>query len=657
MTMKSLKLKILLPVVVIVIVGMLVVSVSSYFISRNVVVADVEEITSGKAQKIESFIDGKLEKWKTQLEILAATDIVKNLDYVQFKQYIASRNDIFKEYEMFLIADKTGAYKATAGSDGNISDREYFPRVMSGEFTISEPVMSKATGKPIIVIAAPVKNSNNDVIGIVAGTMELTGLSEMVSSEKFGKTGYAYMVAKDGLLIAHPDKSKIFKENIITGDNQSLAETAKKAINGEDGVGYYTYNGVERISAYQHLKTAGWGIIASISYDESTQDIRNIRNNAALIGFLVILLIVAVVFLIINITIRPVIKMAELTKEIAKGDLTVTVVAKGKDEISILSGNFNEMIQKMRKLILDMRDTGVTVASSSEEMMASTEEARKASEQVAEAIMDLAKGATEQAIATEKGNAGIKEIAEGLSKIAEDMEHSSKLVENAKAVLETGEKSVKFQEIKVNENTQVSREVAEAITELSDKSKEIDQILDVIRNISEQTNLLALNAAIEAARAGEAGKGFAVVADEIRKLAEQTGSSVKQIGRIIKQVQNGVEHSVSQMNNAKAVVYEQVDALSQTKNAFIDISSVVTTIARNVEIASAAANVLSEEAIKASYAISDIASISQETAAGSEEVSASTEEQTSVIHQIADSAEHLAELAANLHISIGRFKV
>lgn len=655
--MKSLKLKILLPVVLIVIVGLLVVSISSYLIARNVVVDDVEEITSVKAQKIENFVDGKLEKWKTQLEILAATDIVKNLDYEQFKRYIASRDDIFKEYEMFLIADKTGAYKATAGSDGNISDREYFPRVMKGELTISEPVMSKATGKPIIVIAAPVKNNNNDVIGIVAGTMELTGLSDMVSSEKFGNTGYAYMVAKDGLLMAHPEKSKIFKENIITGENQSLAETAKKVLNGEDGIGYYTYNGVQRISAYQHLKTAGWGIVVSISYDESTLNIRNIRNNAVLFGSLVILLIVVVVFFIVNITIKPVIKMAGLTKEIAKGDLTVTIDVKGKDEISILSGNFNEMIQKMRELIIEMRDTGVTVASSSEEMMASTEEARKASEQVAEAIMDLAKGATEQAISTEKGNSGIKEIAEGLSKIAEDMDHSSKLVENAKVVLETGEKSVKFQEIKVNENTQVSREVAEAITELSEKSKEIDQILEVIRNISEQTNLLALNAAIEAARAGEAGKGFAVVADEIRKLAEQTGSSIKQIGRIIKEVQNGVEHSVSQMNNAKAVVYEQVDALKQTKNAFIDISSVVTTIARNVEIASAAANVLSEEAIKASDAISDIASISQETAAGTEEVSASTEEQTSVIHQIADSAEHLAKLATDLHISIERFKV
>lgn len=655
--MKSLKLKILLPILAIVIVGLLVVSVSSYLIARNVVVNDMEEITSGKAQTIENFVEGKLEKWKAQVEILATTDMVRNFDYEKFQEYIEARNEMFMEYEMFFIADTAGMYKATTGSQGDISDRDYFPKAMKGEFTISEPVMSKATGKPVIIIAAPVKNANGNVVGMVAGTVELTGLSDMVSSEKFGRTGYAYMVAEDGLVMAHPDKNKIFNENILKGGNTELAELGRTLLKGNDGVGYYDYDGEKRIAAYRYLKTTGWGVAVSISYDESIQSTDSIRTEGMFVGIIVILLIIAVVFIIITIIIQPVIKMAKLTKDVAAGDLTVSIYTKGKDEISMLSKNFNEMIQKMRALIIEMRDTGATVASSSEEMMASSEEASKASEQVATAIMDLAKGATEQAMSTEQGNARIQGIVEGLSQIAEDMERSEKLVENAKQVLEIGEKSVKHQERKVNENTQVSNEVAVAVTELSDKSKEIGKILEVIRGIAEQTNLLALNAAIEAARAGEAGKGFAVVADEIRKLAEQSSSSVKQIGRIINEVQEGVEHSVSKMDNAKAVALEQVEALKETTKAFNEISSVVATITHNIEVVAEAAGTLSKEAIQAGDAMSDIASIAQETAAGTEEVSASTEEQTSVIYQIAESAGHLSKLADALYISIGRFKV
>lgn len=655
--MKSLKLKILLPVLAIVIGGLLVVSVSSYFIARGVVVNDIEEVTSGKAQKIENFVEGKLEKWKSQVELLAATDMVRSFDNEKFKQYVNARSEIFKEYEMLFLADKTGAYKTTTGSEGNISDRDYFPKVMKGEAAISEPVVSKSTGKPIIVIAAPVKDSNGGIIGMVAGTMELNGLSGMVSSEKFGKTGYAYMVTKDGLIMAHPDENKIFKENILSDKNTSLVETTKKMLGGENGVGYYTYNGDQRIAAYRHLKTTGWGLAVSMSYDEATQSIHNIRNTAVLLSLLVILLIVAVVFILINRAIQPVIKMAALTKDVAAGDLTVSVAVRGKDEISVLSANFNEMIRKMRELITEMRDTGATVASSSEEMMASAEEVSKASEQVAVAIAELAKGATDQAMSTEKGNTRIQEIVEGLSQIAEDMGYSKELVENVNEVLSIGEKSVRYQEMKVNENTQVSNEVAAAITQLAAKSKEIGQILGVIRGIADQTNLLALNAAIEAARAGEAGKGFAVVADEIRKLAEQSGSSVKRIGKIIEEVQAGVEHSVEQMDGAKAVVLEQVEALKETTKAFRDISSAVTPIAQNVKVVSESASALSKEAMQAADAMSDIASIAQETAAGTEEVSASTEEQTSAVHQIAESAEHLSKLAGTLQASIEKFKV
>jgi methyl-accepting chemotaxis protein len=298
-----------------------------------------------------------------------------------------------------------------------------------------------------------------------------------------------------------------------------------------------------------------------------------------------------------------------------------------------------------------------SVASSSKQMMSSAEEVSKASEQIANAISEVAKGATEQAVSTEKSNRQIVEIVEGLGQIAEDMGLSEKLAYQAKETLKTGEMSVKNQEIKVNENTQVALTVADAISDLSEKSNQIGQILEVIQGIADQTNLLALNAAIEAARAGEAGKGFSVVADEIRKLAEQSSLSVRQINQIINEVKTGIDHAVMQMDRSKIAVNEQTQSLYDTVNAFSEISKIVVTIAENIQSVSGAANHLSRNAMQAGDSISDIASISQETAAGTEEVSASTQEQTAIIHQIADSAGHLLELASKLQTTIECFKI
>jgi methyl-accepting chemotaxis protein len=223
--------------------------------------------------------------------------------------------------------------------------------------------------------------------------------------------------------------------------------------------------------------------------------------------------------------------------------------------------------------------------------------------------------------------------------------------------VEIGQKSVEHQSIKMNENLKVSTNVSDAISALSEKSQEIGDILLVIKGISDQTNLLALNAAIEAARAGEQGRGFAVVADEIRKLAEQSNISVKKIDTIIKEVQLGVQLSVSEMGKAKYVVGEQETALLDTVKAFEDISKVVAEINRNVKNVAEVSNSLSLNSKLAGEAISDIASISQETAAGTEEVAASTEEQTSVIHQIAAAAEHLSTLSNELQKDINKFTV
>ncbi len=386
--------------------------------------------------------------------------------------------------------------------------------------------------------------------------------------------------------------------------------------------------------------------------------INGFKVTILLLGIACVIMVAVITFFFSRSIANPIKQLSQAAAAVASGDLAQKVrVFKSKDEIGLLSSNFADMVNNLRSLISQVSSMSENVAASSEEMMASSEEVSKVSEQVAATVSELAKGANEQAASSEKGNMKIIEVVEGLEHIVIDMLGSEKLVEKARDTVEVGQKSVEYQSVKMDESTQVSSNVSDAISSLSEKSKEIGDILLVIKGISDQTNLLSLNAAIEAARAGEQGRGFAVVADEIRKLAEQSNMSVKKIEVIIKEVQSGVELAVTEMERSKIVVGDQEKALSDTVKAFENISQVVADISTNIKSVAEVSNSLSSNAKVAGEAISDIASISEETASGTEEVAASAEEQASVIQQIAESAAQLSDLANELQMSISKFSI
>lgn len=654
---KSFTLKILLPVMLLTLAGYAALTVSEYFKSRDVIIQDIENSSTDKANKIVTRLDGMLGLWKSEVEVLSTTNEVRSMDFERFRKYVEDRKDVFNGYEMFLIADKNGDFKATAGSDGNISERDYFLKAMKGQVAVSEPVQSKATGKPIIAIAAPIKDDAGEIAGVVAGTVELKYLTDIIGSEKFGESGYAYMLNKEGLVMAHPEQDKILKENLLESSSASLVEITKRMVNGETGAGYYTYEGSKKIVSFSPLEETGWPIGVTISYSEVSSSLDELRNVALAVSSAIAVVIMLVVVIIIRRAVKPIRKIAELTGLVAEGDLSVRVDFRSNDEIGLLASGFNNMIAKVKALIAEVNEMSTVVAASSAEMNESAANITKSTEQVALAVSELAQGASEQAASTDKGSKEIGEIISGLEKITEEMSLSQELAQNAGAKVGIGRESVELQQIKANESKLAAADVKEAVGALSLKSQEIGQILEVIRNIAEQTNLLALNAAIEAARAGEHGKGFAVVADEIRKLAEQSAVSVKQISGIIKEVQTGINATVKEMDGVQIAVKEQETALVRTTEAFGEIFESVKYLTEKSKEAAEAADDIRSRAGVTGELIVDIASIAQQTAAGAEEVSASTEEQTSITHQFELVADNIFKLAGSLQQSLQKFKL
>lgn len=371
---------------------------------------------------------------------------------------------------------------------------------------------------------------------------------------------------------------------------------------------------------------------------------------------LIVFIILMVLFLtVITHTLKPVFQMLTSLKEIASGNFSGVIDIKADGELNTYAQHVNQIQMKMGDFISTVKESVSIVAAASGEMKHSSGDMNAISERVTQSISQLAEGATQQAESAESGSVRINSIVETIECIALDMNSSEKLAEDAIEAMTAVKDSIRYQEEKMEENKEISAQMGHAIADLMEKSKEIGKILQVIQGVAQQTNLLALNAAIEAARAGEHGRGFAVVSEEIRKLAEQSGESSKQITEIITDVQAGIENTVMQIQKADMLSGEQETALSQTVSSIGDITDKVESIATKVKAVCGTTESLTEDAKQAGDMVATIASISEETAAGTEEVSSSVEEQNVLIQMITECSTELYAIAEDLKQNIDSF--
>ncbi len=405
---------------------------------------------------------------------------------------------------------------------------------------------------------------------------------------------------------------------------------------------------------------------------------------------------------------------AALARRLSSGDLTVEQLQiKTRDEVGELAGAFNQMVKHLRRLIRQVTDSAQTVSGSAGGLNSAAEQVAQSSQGVAQAVSQVAQGASAQsqsvgqtAQVVEQLRSTIAQIAAGAQEQARNAGQTSAVVgQMARAIEDVTSKArnvltssqaatgnardgVRVVEQTVDGMSRIRSSVLESagrIRELGQLSAQIGEITQVITEIADQTNLLALNAAIEAARAGEHGKGFAVVAEEVRKLAERSSKSAKEIASLIRSIQDGTNQAVKAMEQGTLEVEEgsrlAVDAgralreiLGSVEQAMNDVGSItagaeqiaessrevvwsVDSVAAITKENTAATKQMAASSDQVSRSIDSIASISEENAAAAEEVSASIEEMNASTEEIATLAKNLTKIAQELQTQVGVFKI
>ena len=385
-------------------------------------------------------------------------------------------------------------------------------------------------------------------------------IQSSISEFKVGQSGYAYVVNDKGIIIAHPqDKEK--------GINISDFDWGKYILSQKQGTKIYTYGGFQKYTTFK--KMGSNTAVVAVPYNEFINPLNTLkRDTIIMLAVSIILLSLLMNVLIIKTVIKPIKMFIDKMQKAEKGDLTANVEVNSKDEFSFLANSYNGMLDNIRKLVNNAGNIVVKSEVTVEAVTSAVEEVSASSEDISNSVQEIAIGANNQAEESNTTLEAANMLAENINSITVKLAETIQDTNEMKEKDEIGMSSIIQLEEKFSSYLNTSDSLSSSIFELSDKSKSIESIVKAIDSISEQTNLLALNAAIEAARAGEYGKGFAVVADEIRKLAEQSQNSTKEVQNIIDQITQNIESTNEITENSKQLVDEVDSSIANVRDIF-----------------------------------------------------------------------------------------
>ena len=653
----SIKAKLLAIILPIVIVIVALLTIISYLVSKSVIASYSEELLSSSIENQ----GNEIEAWLNE-NLSAFQSIKHNIEQtrpndVQLQTLLDQYYDYNSNYpDGLYLADGQGNLMTASGSsksESNPTSSVWYTEGLSHINMTFTSAYTNAEGTAVIS-ASGILNDGSGKQRVIAADMTLQRINIIVNSFVEMSDAQAFLISTtDNTILAHRVTSLISTILDETNSDAFLSGVATRMKNADYTQGEIAGNE----TVFRTIDGTDWLLVSYIPTSVIYSSVIQVRNIMLLVGIICILILAVIIERVVHIVIKPVKELTNVITQMTDGDFTVEVHTAGNDEIGKMSTGVAKFLTTMHDMIDSIHNVSDKLHQQSQSSLEISDKMREASTTQGESMQQLNE-------TVEQLSASVNDIAEHATTlagvVADTREDGSQVESKMKETVDISQKG----RTDMNQVNTAMHDINESITSLKaaiDKvgsaSEEITNITAVIADIAEETNLLSLNASIEAARAGENGKGFAVVATQIGKLAQTSAESVHTIEGLIQQINGYVADCVTQANVSVGNIGESSQLITVALETFDSIFNNI-----------AAANELVESMVakvgKVDDVATNVAAISEEQAASSQEILATSDTMVSQAQEITQSSIHAADDSRELNVSakelanqVNKFKI
>ena len=622
-----------------------------------------------------------IQEERNHLQTTTEKMLMEMATYHEFKESRFDKKNLVLETKKLCNANDSLITVSVADQDDNCASssklpagfkpttREWYQKAVAdiGSVIWTLPYKDAETGMYVITAAYAYK-ADNVKTRVITADVSFNAIERPLGNLKIGHTGRVTLVSNDGIALASKgavDDSHYSRGNSLKNDKmyQAIKASPKRT-------GYVHLEGESKITDVYFNKGEAGSKYWAYSY-VMKNDLQNERRTMIKTAG-VIAVVVAIVVIIAAMTIQGIFRriaeaLLSYFKEAESGNLneikvdsskaknfsekvTAKLVTPEQDgsEFNRIAFGYNKMIEAVGELIGNVKKQSTNVAEKSASLLELSKQTGKATEEVAQTITGIAEVTSSQAQETQESVTKLEE----LSKVIDELN------ESVQAMNAESDESAKINQDNMNTMDSVNnnwvaelddmKALSQSVQNMNADIQDITKIINVINEISRQTNLLALNASIEAASAGEAGKGFSVVAAEIRKLAEQSAASTKEIEDIIDNIKNQSTEMVDKTNSSVEGGQKQSKLIQEAIKSTMEVFKRNQEMAQKVAGVAKASDKIEEVQGKVLEGLESISASTQENAAGTEEVSANSEEVLATMDEFTQHVADLRDISDNL---------